>query len=183
MTRAHEDTVDRTLRWMTENLMGAYESTYPPGHEHAGRLRTNSGTCILVCCYISALGKVLLKGTPSRDFERFSTFLQLCMKDFLRESNAAALPPTPKGRSGGDGWLYEVFRCGFVHSFYPARGTRVAWRRNVNSNNYWFMRRSRLTLNIDELVRGFIRGLAEFRNLVAADADLRTRFKDYIFAE
>jgi hypothetical protein len=38
-------------------------------------------------------------------------------------------------------------------------------------------------LNIDELVRGFHRGVAEFRRLADADADLRSRFLEYIVAE
>ena len=62
MTTAHEHIVERSLRWMTENLMGAYNATHPPGHPHAGNHCTNSGTCILVCCYINAMGKVLLEG-------------------------------------------------------------------------------------------------------------------------
>jgi hypothetical protein len=185
MTRANEDLVEQTLRWMTENLEGAYNAKHPLNHPRAGDHCVNSGTCILVCCYINALGKVLLKDGPAskrdRDFVRFSEFLQRCMRDFLSESSARGLPSTPRGRSGGDWWLYEVFRCGFVHSFYP--GTNVAWGRNPRSKKYWFEHRSRLTLNIDELVRGFERGIVEFRRLVAADANLRTRFKEYILAK
>ncbi len=185
MSSTREDLVERTLRWMTENLNGAYAAQHPVGHPHAGHHCTNSGTCILVCCYINSLGKVLLKGGPSRgprrDFVRFREFLRLCMNDFVVESAARALPPTPKGRSGGDEWLYEVFRCGFVHGFYP--GSNVAWGRKPSLNKYWFDTRSRLTLNIDEFVRGFERGLQEFRQRVATDPELRSRFKEYILAE
>lgn len=186
MAQAKEDAIERTLRWMTENLNGAYLAKHPEGHSNAGGHCTNSGTCIIACCYINSLGKVLLKGGPSkkgpsgrRDFERFQKFLQLCMSDFISESDAIGLPPTPKGRLGGDEWLYEVFRCGFVHG-YPAN---VAWGRNRGSKKYWFTNRGRLTLNIDELVRGFHRGIVEFRKLAAADADLRSRFMDYIVAD
>jgi hypothetical protein len=101
------------------------------------------------------------------------------MNDFLSESDAMGLPPTPKGRSGGDEWLYEVFRCGFVHG-YPAN---VAGGRNHDSDKYWFKNKGRLTLNIDELVRGFHRGIVEFRRLVTADTDLRSRFMEYIVAD
>lgn len=186
MTRVREDVVEKTLRWMIENLNGAYMAVHPPGHEHAGEHCTNSGTCILVCCYINALGKVLLKGGPpkrqrGREFARFCEFLRLCMSDFLSESSVRVFPATPKGRSGGDGWLYEVYRCGFVHSFYP--GAAVAWGRARNHKKYWFVKKGRLTLNIDELVRGFERGLAEFRRRVAADPDLRSRFKEHIIAD
>jgi hypothetical protein len=86
----------------------------------------------------------------------------------------------PRGRTGGDEWLYEVFRCGFIHG-YP--GANVAWGRNPHHNKYWFNHRGRLTLNIDELVRGFQRGIVEFRRLADADAELRSRFMEYIVAD
>jgi hypothetical protein len=186
MTKAKEDECDRKLRWMTENLNGAYAAKHPEGHKNAGKHCTNSGTCIILFCYINALGKVLLKGGPHkngssgfrrRDFERFQKFLQLCMNDFLIESDSMELGQTPKGKSGGDEWLYEVFRCGFVHG-YPA--ANVAWARKYNCKKYWFESKGRLTLNIDELVRGFLRGIVEFRRLVDSDTDLRSRFKEYI---
>ena len=186
MTKANEDIVERTLRWMTENLTGAYNATHPPEHPRAGTHCTNSGTCILVCCYINALGKVLLKGGPSqgtrrRDFLRFHEFLQRCMSDFMAESSGRRFPSTPDDKNSGDEWLYEVFRCGFVHGFLP-RSSNAAWGR-VRGNRYWYEWRSHITLNIDGLVKGFLRGIEEFRSLVAADDDLRTRFKEYILAK
>lgn len=185
MSTPREHLVERTLRWMGENLNGAYSARHPASHPSAGQHCTNSGTCILVCCYINALGKVLLKGGPAsknrRDFVRFNEFLRVCMNDFMVESASRSWPATPKGRRGGEEWLYEVFRCGFIHGFYP--GSNVAWGRNPRSRNYWFGNRSRLTLNIDEFKRGFERGLQEFRNQVTADPDLRTRFNQYILAD
>jgi len=103
------------------------------------------------------------------------------MPDFLSESSRKALPPTPKGKSSDGGeWLYEVFQCGFIHSFYPS--TDAAWGRRPKLKEYWFQAGSRVALNIDELVRGFERGLEEFRRLVEADADLRFKFREYILA-
>lgn len=64
MTRGREDIVEKTLRHMTENLNGAYNAMHPEGHPNAGDHCTNSGTCILVCCYINALGKILSRGGP-----------------------------------------------------------------------------------------------------------------------
>lgn len=187
VTKAREDAMEKRLRWMWENLNGAYTARHPEGHPGAGRHCTNSGTLIIVCCYINALGKVLLKGGPSKkgpkkhqrpDFARFQEFLRVCMSDFFNESSAMTWPPTPRGRSAsGDEWLYEVFRCGFVHG-YP--GAKVAWGRCARSNRYWVKSDGRLTLNIDGLVRGFQRGLEEFRRLADADADLRSRFMEYI---
>ncbi len=181
MTKVREDSMEKRLRWMTENLNGAYMARHPEGHPKAGHPCTNSGTCIIVCCYINGLGKVLLKGgppknSPRRDFMRFQAFLRSCMNDFLIESDAMGLPQTPKKKSGGDEWLYEVFRCGFIHG-YPAN---VAWGRNLGLNKYWFKYKGRLTLNIDELVRGFLRGIEEFRIRAATDVELHSRFMEYI---
>jgi hypothetical protein len=185
MAKAREDAMEQRLRWMTENVNGAYMARHPEGHPSAGDHCTNSGTCIIVCCYINALGKVLLKGGPPmgsarRDFVRFREFLRCCMSDFLDESSARSWPQTPRGRTGGDEWLYEVFRCGFIHG-YP--GASVAWGRNSPRNKYWLNSRGRLTLNIDELVRGFQRGIVEFQRLADMDAELRSRFMEYIVAD
>lgn len=178
-----EDLLDRTTRWMTDNVQGAYTAVDPKD----GGFRVNSGTCLLVCCYVNSLGKVLLKGGPPKsqggqrvrqDFERFREFLRRCMSDFLNESAQKPLPPTPKGRTGGDEWLYEVFRCGFVHGFYA--GVNGGWNRNPHSNDYWLQVQPLIVLNIDRLVRGFNDGLVAFRAIAAADPDLRTRFRDYI---
>ena len=98
------------------------------------------------------------------------------MKDFLAESNALSLPPTPKNKTGGDEWLYEVFRCGFVHG-YPAG--KVRWRRS-RSTNYWSHRNGWLTLNIDELVRGFQRGVKEFQSLAKRNPALQSQFLEFI---
>jgi hypothetical protein len=189
MTKVREDAMGRTLRWMEENLMGAYNAVHPEGHRNAGTPCTNSGTIIIACCYVNALGKVLLKGGPhkrggssseSRDYVRFREFLHLCMSDFLVESSSIVWPATPKGRSGGDGWLYEIYRCGLVHG-YP--GANVAWGRYPSRNTYWQGdSHSRLTLNIDELVRGFLRGLVDFRCRAATDDVLRSRFNEFIVA-
>lgn len=189
MTKVREDAMEQRLRWMLENLNGAYMARHPEGHPSVGDPCTNSGTCIIACCYINALGKALLKGGPSKrgrskhprpDFARFQEFLRLCMSDFLNESSAISWPPTPRGRTGGDEWLYEVFRCGFIHG-YP--GANIACGRNPRHNKYWFNHRGRLALNIDELVRGFQRGIVQFRRIADADAELRSRFMEYIVAD
>jgi hypothetical protein len=190
VAKVREEAMERRLRWMCENLNGAYTARHPKGHSASGGYCTNSGTCIIACCYINALGKVLLKGGPPKrgpsrhprpDFARFHEFLHLCMSDFLTESGAMTWSPTPRGRPGsGDEWLYEVFRCGFVHG-YP--GTNVTWGRSSRSNRYWRRSRGRLMLSIDGLVRGFQRGVVEFRRLADADPDLRSRFMEYIVAD
>lgn len=189
MAKSREDAMEQRLRWMMENLNGAYMAQHAEGHPNAGKHCTNSGTCIIACCYINALGKVLLKGGPPRrgpsrqerpDFVRFHEFLQRCMNDFMMESSSINWPPTPRGRIGGDEWLYEVFRCGFIHGYPRAN---VAWGRYTRYNKYWITHRGRLVLNIDELVRGFHRGIVEFQRLADLDADLRSHFIEYIIAD
>ena len=72
-------------------------------------------------------------------------------------------------------------RCSDPGSFTVSiQGRDVAWSRRPELKEYWFKGGSRVALNIDELVRGFERGLEEFRRLVKADPDLRTKFKEYI---
>jgi hypothetical protein len=170
---AHEDFMDKRLRWMEENVNGAYNAVHPQGHDQEGGHCTNSGTCILVCCYIEALGKVIMKGQPGSK-ARFKEFLRVCMNDFLAESNARTDLTLP-----GDELLYKVFRCGFVHG-YPQAG--FGWGRSGPPGKYWFIEGGCLTLHIDELVAGFKRGRDEFRKCAAIDTDLRMSFSNYITA-
>ena len=83
--------------------------------------------------------------------------------------------PDANRKSGGDQWLYGVYRCGFVHAFYPSAGS---WGRS-KSVRYW-TRSNPPILNIDRLVRGFMDGVGVFRERCLADAELRTNFKSYI---
>lgn len=164
-----EDDMDQRLRWMQENVEGAYYAVHPEGHRQAGKHSVNSGTCIIILCFINALGKVLTKAQPG-DRKRFERFVELCMDDFVAESKA-------KGLMDGRGLLYKAFRCGFVHG-QPEK--HFAWGRKPNSNDYWFTSKGRLTLNIDQLVVGFQQGMAEFKRLATLDPDLRTNFIPYI---
>jgi hypothetical protein len=181
---------DKILRHMAENLNGAYKAVHPKGHPREDKRSTCSGTAIIACCYINGLGKVLLKGgpkkgTPRRDFVRFQEFLKRCMSDFLAESDSRGLPPLPPllkskmgGETGGDDWLYYTYRCGFVHGL-PRAG--VVWGWNRSSTKYWFEKNGRIGLNIDELVRGFHRGVEKFRIEADADDDYRLKFKEYLW--
>ena|SRR5215203_220094 len=170
---------------MQGNLEGAYNAKHPADHENAGEYCTNSGTCVIACCYINALGKVLLKGGPARakdvrrDFERFEAFVEQCMPDFVTESAGLTFPPTAGGRRTGLDWLYEEYRCGFVHAF---ASPNVAWGPYPDMRKYWRRTSPRVVLNIDELVRGYRRGVNEFCKLPAADPELRSRFKDFVSA-
>ena len=165
--------MDRTLRWMRENLSGARRAVHPPGDPHAGAPCTNSGTALLTCCYIDALGKVLLRGKGGNK-QRFLRFVRGCMKEFLDAASTRALPPAPSGRSGGDEWLWE-YRCGFVHGFFPPN---ARWRRSTR-RRYWTGRRG-VTLNVDMLVEAFLAGLEKFRLAVDRAPDMRANFVTYI---
>jgi hypothetical protein len=156
--------------------MGAYGAIHPQGHPRAGKPCTNSATCIIVFCYANALGKVLLRGGPPKgrrqDYERLHEFLAKCMPDFLKQSREDA--------SKDADWIYREYRCGFVHGFYPGK---EAWTRKPHVNKYWVTVNRRLVLNVDELVRGFGRGLRKFREISLTDPDIRERFRDYILKQ
>ena len=151
------------------DVEGAYHAVHPEGHPQAGKHCVNSGTCIITLCFINALGKVLTKAQAG-DSKRFERFLELCMDDFVAESNV-------KGLTDGPRLLYKAFRCSFVHG-QPEK--HFAWGRKPNSNNYWITSKGRLTLNIDQLVRGFQQGMVEFKRLATLDPDLRRNFIPYI---
>src|SRR5687767_3586737 len=100
----NEDLMERTLRWMGENLGGAHRATHPPEHRAAGTPCTNSGTGIIVCCYIDALGKVLLRGRGGVE-NRFRGFVNECMTDFMQAESTKKLPTRPGIKAGaGDSW-------------------------------------------------------------------------------
>lgn len=184
MNAANESDLARTLRWMKNNVRGAYEAVHPPGTVDAGKHRVNSGTCLLVCCYINALGKVLWKGAapPDRkDFRRFERFVSECMADYVAECDKKKFPPTPKSRQGGVEWLYEVFRCGFVHGFYA--GESGGWARRPELDAYWVETDPLVVINIDRLVSGFEEALERFRESAAKDQELDARFSEYILAD
>lgn len=165
-----EKDMDRRLRWMKEHVEGAYNAVHPPTHKHAGEHCVNSGTCILVFCYMEALGKVLKKGSGNCS-SRFNEFLNRCMPDLLAESKARGI-----GNPGK--LLYGEFRSGFVHG-YPK--SQYTWGRNGPAGKYWFNdSKGRLVLHIDQLVAGFTLGLAQFRRCAAADIDLRDNFRSHI---
>lgn len=172
-----EDLLDRTLRWMRENLDGANRAVHPAGHSNEGKPCSNSGTAIIVCCYINVLGRVLKKG-KGRDNERFKFFVTECMTDFMNAASTKALPARAGlGAGAGDAWLYHVYRCGFVHEFYAKQS---AWTRSTSAR-YW-LKYDPVTLNINGLVKGFYKGVEEFKKKAAADPDLRAKFKAYITA-
>ena len=183
--------IDRTLRWMKENLDGAYNARYSEGHEKSGQHCTNSGTCLLICCYINILGKVLCKGGPDkkvngkrikRDRQRFLQFAERCMPDLVTKSSAKTFPQIKQRPITGQEFLYEIFRCGFVHQFYP--NEKSGWSRFPGQEQYWKEATpDRVVLNIDEFKRGFDCGVVRFREIAEIENDLRENFREYLLKE
>src|SRR5262245_35860536 len=105
MAKPDESKMDQRLRWMVENVRGAYNARHPAGHIKTGGDDhcTNSGTCILVCCYMEELGKVLLAGEQG-PVRRFREFVERCMPDFDSELKAKGLVNSPHA------WFYTHFR-------------------------------------------------------------------------
>lgn len=168
-----ERKMDKRLRWMSENVQGAYNARHPVGHIKDGGDDhcTNSGTCILVSCYMEALGKVLLRGThgPGR---RFKEFVERCMPDLDCELKAT-------GIIDPHAWFYGKFRSAFVHG-YPKPW--YAWKRG-GSGKYLLKdkhKKKAAILNIDEFVAGFERGIEKFKESAVTDPDLEINFIPYI---
>ena len=173
MTKRGESKMDERLRWMSENVQGAYNARHPAAHIQNGGDDhcTNSGTCILVFCYMEALGKVLLAGKngPRR---RFREFVERCMPDLDSELKATGIIEPYA-------WFYKQFRSDLVHG-YPKPW--FAWKRG-GSGRYFLKDKHKTTdaiLNIDELVAGFERGIEKFKECAVADPDLRINFIPYI---
>jgi hypothetical protein len=103
------------------------------------------------------------------------------MADFLSQSQSEGLPPLVdrRGTTSGDEWLYYAYRCAFVHGI-PREG--ILWGWNRRSTNYWFRKNGLVGLNVDELVRGFNRGVGTFRQLLTSDSDLKQNFAKYLRA-
>ena len=174
MAKPVEDKMDQRLRWMSENVQGAYNARHPAGHIKDGGDDhcTNSGTCILVFCYMEALGKVLLAGKhgPGR---RFKEFVERCMPDLDSELKGMGMVESPHA------WFYKQFRSAVVHG-YPKPW--FAWKRG-GSGKYFLKdkhKKKDAILNIDEFVAGFERGIKKFKACAVVDPDLRINFIPYI---
>jgi len=171
MAKQTKDTMERRLRWMKENVEGAYYAKHehnpncPQDHVDPTGYCTNSGTVIIVSCYMEGLGKVLKRG-QGLNAARFNEFVRECMHDFLKETNQQGVG------------FYGAFRSGLVHG-YPTLDYK--WIRK-GLGTYWYRVDQKPTLNIDQFVAGFIDGIAEFRRK-AVGTDLETKFVDYITLE
>lgn len=169
--------LDRTLRWMQEKPRrrepsGA--SPRPPERRQAVHKLANGDHRVLLH---QRPWKSTEKGQGPRQ-RAFKFFVTECMTDFMNASSTKVLPAHGAlGAGAGDAWLYHVYRCGFVHEFYSKDS---AWTRSTSAR-YW-LKYDPVTLNINGLVKGFYKGVEEFKKKAGADPDLRTKFKTYITA-
>lgn len=198
---AHEREEDflRVLRWMRENVdmsSSIYRtksrtaaidpaveldangnprrsgSGRPPDYDDA---YLNSVVGLACCCYMDALGKVLLRGKGGH---LLNTFAQQHMPDLKAECDAK------QGRFSLT-TLYKVYRCGFVHQFASAE---MAWsRQGGRAGDYWFpLPDGKPGLNVDRLAEGTIRGIdsfeAWFKSQVAAGPTTYTDFFQWLDA-
>ena len=140
----------------------------------------NSTLALTCCCYIAALGKVASEGDTERcDRAIFESFIDRYMKDFNRESKSlkdtvAALGIAEKhaphvlrrrrcsfsGGNAATAAFYKVYRCGFVHSFWPRDGVLV---RMGTSRPYWYTPGEKPHLNVDRLAWGLLQGIERVR--------------------
>lgn len=171
-----KDVMAKRLTWMKENVEGAYYARHehnpncPQDHVDPTGHCTNSGTCIIVCCYMEGLGKVLNKGKGGKA-ENLNEFAKQCMPDFLSQTRAQF---DKRGVT-----FYGAIRSGLVHG-YPTR--EYKWGRK-GLGEYWYQVDGKPTLNIDQFVAGFIDGVARFKHRAEVDTDLRTKFEECITRE
>jgi len=128
----------------------------PPKHDS---WLLSTVAALACCCYIDALGKVLLHGSGS-NLNHFREFIARYMPDFMEECKRRGLPYSVD-------LLHRLARCGFVHQFAHKN---LAWGRSILSREYWFALKpidgqdhEIPGVNVDHLVRGFVRGLSGFR--------------------
>ena len=112
------DLMDRTLRWMRENLEGAQNARHPVGHLNEGQPCTNSGTGILTLAYIEVLGKVLKKGRGGNG-ARFRRFVEDCMSDYLNAQSTQRLPLVNGRQLDGVQWLWTIYGTALRISISP----------------------------------------------------------------
>jgi hypothetical protein len=104
--------------------------------------------------------------------KRFQEFVERCMPDLDSELKAT-------GRIEPYAWFYKQFRSAVVHG-YPKPW--FGWKRGGPGKYFLKDKHKRMeaTLNIDELVAGFERGMEKFKQCAVADPDIRTNFIPYI---
>ena len=135
----------------------------------------NSATGLVCCCYMDALGKVILRGKGGY---RLNTFATAHMPDLVAECNA-------KGGTFSLETLYRLFRNGFVHQF---AASKMCWERKSRAKDYWFMSSDgKPGLNVDRLAAGSVTGIrrfeSAFRSAVAGGETSFLQFFEWLDAD
>jgi hypothetical protein len=199
MAHEKEEAFLRVLRWMRENI-DVVSSVYrtnakavsvdtalnldADGHPRRSGSDLppdldswflNSATGLVCCCYMDALGKVVLKGQGGH---RLNTFATAHMPDLVAECDA-------KKGTFSLGTLYKVFRNGFVHQF---AASEMCWGRKGRGKDYWFTSPDdKPGLNVDRLAAGSVAGIGRFetafRSAVAAGEATFVQFFEWLDAD
>jgi hypothetical protein len=132
----------------------------------------NSAIGLVCCCYMEALGKIIVHGKGGY---KLNIFAEQHMPDLIAESEN-------KGSKFAVLTLYKIYRNGFVHQF---AGSEMVWSRCGRSSDYWFSTPDgRAGINIDRLAEGVVRAIdhfeAWFRSQVAAGAATYSNFFDWL---
>lgn len=174
---------EKAFRWMEENVLlasGVYCSretdslTFDPflqvqncevsrpnsGSVTRGSLlpKMNSAAALVCCCYMEALGKVLMRGRGANE-TRFKKFITSGYLDGFREDAKQHRNLFPSWRKAAS-TLYTTFRNGFVHEF---ASSEARWDRVGRGASYWYANNGQPVLNIDRLASGVLTGLGRFR--------------------
>ncbi len=193
--------LNRMERWMLDDLAVANGVVL----DGTGRqCRANSGTLLLICCYIDALG-AFLAGRARESFGRrhgvsvrqeFVAFVNAYMDGFRAASRTRAgaelrrsvmtdrcapgcgkpsYPPPAREKLTYTEILYVVFRNGLAHEFLP-RG----WAGFVRGNQpylRWDRRLRGLVVNLDRLLPDFIQALQHYCEDVRQTPTVRAEFR------
>jgi hypothetical protein len=194
------------LRWMRENVL-AVSSIVAGGDEvtiheriklndgvldgdpadwclaEGKKWMVNSASCLIVCCYIDALGKVIVDAGAQRRSNQFrfgkffDDYVRTADPDLSKEPLDQEVRTRDNIRVGNVSQsaktLFTHYRHGFVHGF-ASEGK--AWGR-CSSKQLWVEADANVTvLNINHLVELFVAGLDKFERSGVAPEVWARRF-------
>lgn len=191
--------LDRMERWMLDNLEVVNGQAVRNGQPVAA----NSGTLLLICSYIDALGGYLCgratetfghhRASNKRGFENFvwsymprfraaaltakgTEIRRTVTVDRCAPGCSARRPAVKRKKLNFCEMLYTLYRNGLVHEFLPR--SWAGYARGTRVCVCWDSRRRRLVVDLDELVGDFREALAGYCADVRNDRAVRSRFRE-----